>query len=86
MKSEVREFINRSKDIPNKLVNTLVRILSGEKDTDFLDYDEEQKLKNLYSAFNKSSIEVLGKSVKYKQNVLFHLLKKIGKKPDKYDF
>ena len=43
---------------------------------------KEQKLKNLYSAFNKSSIEVLGKSVKYKQNVLFHLLRKIGKEPD----
>ena len=84
--SEVREFVNRSKDIPYKLVNTLVNILNGKKDTNLLDYDEEQKLKNLYSAFNKSSIEVLGKSVKYKQNVLFHLLRKIGKEPDRNNF
>ena len=45
--SEVREFVNRSKDIPNKPVNTLVRILNDKKDTNSLDYDEEQKLKNL---------------------------------------
>ena len=63
--SEVREFVNRIKDIPNKLVNTLVRILNGKKDTNSLNYDEEQKLKNLFSAFNKLSVEVLGKSVKF---------------------
>ena len=80
--SEVREFANRSKDIPNKLVNTLVRILSGKDETNLLNYEEEEKLKNLYTAFNKRSIEVLGNNVKYKQNVLFHLLRKIGKEPD----
>ena len=82
MATEVKEFTNRSKDIPNKLVNTLVRILNGKDGTNLLDYEEEQKLKDPYTAFNKISIEVLGKNIKYKQNVLFHLLQKIGKEPD----
>ena len=82
MKSEIIEFINRSKDIPNKLANTLLRILSGFKELNLLEYKEELELKNLYGVFNNTSIEVLGKSVKYKQNVLFHLLRKIGKEPD----
>ena len=84
--SDVREFANRSNDIPNKLVNTLVRILNGKDETNLLNYEEEQKLKNLHTAFNKRSIEVLGKNVKYKQNFLSHLLQKIGKEPDRNYF
>ena len=45
--SEVREFANRSKDIPNELVHTLVRIFNGKDETNLLNYEEEQKLKNL---------------------------------------
>ena len=83
--TQVREFASRSKVIPNKLVNTLVRILSG-KNEENLNYEEEQKLKNLYTTFNRRSTEVLGKIVKYTQNVLFHFLRKIGKEPDMNDF
>ena len=35
---------------------------------------------------NRKSTEVLGKNVKYKQNILFQLLRKIGKEPDMNDF
>ena len=81
-KPEIIEFISRSKDIPNKLANTLFKMLNGIKDLNLLEYEEKEELKNLHGAFNKASIEFLGKSVKYKQNVLFHLLRKIGKEPD----
>ena len=86
MATEVTKLVKRSKDIPNKLANTLVRILNGKDETNLLNYEEEQKLKNLYTAFNRRSIGVLGKNVKYKQSVLFHLLRKIGKEPDMNDF
>ena len=33
MATEVREFASQSKGIPNKLVNTLVRILNGKDKT-----------------------------------------------------
>ena len=45
-----------------------------------------EKLKSLYGTFDIVSNEVLGKSVKYKQNVLFHFLRKIGKEPNIEDF
>ena len=44
-----------------------------------------EKLTSLYGTFDRVSNEVLGKSVKYKQNVLFHLLRKIEKEPNMED-
>ena len=44
-----------------------------------------EKLKSLYGTFDRVSNEVLGKSVRYKQNVLFHLLRKIRKEPNMED-
>ena len=85
-KSEVVNLIRSIKDIPNKLTNTLFRILNGIKDLNLLSCEEVEKLKSLYDTFNRVSNEVLGKSVKYKQNVLFHLLSKIGKEPNMEDF
>ena len=85
-KSEVVNLIRSIKDIPNKLTNTLFRILNGIKDLNLLSCEEVEKLKSLYDTFERVSNEVLGKSVKYKQNVLFHLLRKIGKEPNIEDF
>ena len=42
-----------------------------------------EKLKSLYDTFDRISNEVLGKSI---QNVLFHLLRKIGKEPNMENF
>ena len=83
---EVREFVNCSRDIPKKLVNMIVKTFNGKNELNELSYEEMQTLRNLYSTFNHESIEVLGKNVKYKQNILFHLLGKIVKKPDMNDF
>ena len=45
-----------------------------------------EKLKSLNDTFDRVSNEVLGKSIKYKQNILFHLLRKIGKELNMEDF
>ena len=84
-KSEVVNLIRSIKGIPDKLTNTLFRILNEIEDLN-LSCKEVEKLKSLYGTFDRVSNEVLGKSVKYKQNVLFHLLRKIGKEPNMEDF
>ena len=84
-KSEVINLITSIKDIPNKLTNTLFRTLNGIKDLNLFNCEEVEKLKSVYDTFDRVSNEVLGKSVKYKQNVLFHLLRKIGKEPNMED-
>ena len=85
-KSEVVNLIRSIKDIPNKLTNTLFWLLNGIEDLNLLSCEEVEKLKSLYDTFDRVSNEVLGKSVKYKQNVLFHLLRKIRKEPNMEDF
>ena len=84
--AEVRDFVNRSKDITNKYVNTIVRRLNKQSELNPLSDKERVTLQGLYNIFNIASIQSIGKNVKYKQNVLFHLLRKIGKKPDMNDF
>ena len=56
------------------------------EDLNLLSCEEVEKLKSLNDTFDRVSSEVLGKSVKYKQNVIFHLLRKIGKEPNIEDF
>ena len=47
-----------------------------------LDYDDERFLIHFYDTFCNESIKLLGKMVRYRTNVLYHLLKKIGKEPN----
>ena len=84
--AEVRDFVNRSKDITNIYVITVVRRLNKQSELNPLSDKERTTLQGLYNKFNIASIQSIGKNVKYKQNVLFHLLKKIGKKADMNDF
>ena len=84
--SEVREFVNQSRDIPKKLVNTIVRTLNGKSELNPLSDRERELLWDLHREFNIKSSQVLRNNVKYKQNILFHLLQKIGKEPDMNDF
>ena len=43
-----------------------------------LDYDDERFLIHFYDTFVAASIKLLGKTVRCRTNVLYHLLKKIG--------
>ena len=56
----------------------LTRRLPHEK----LDYDDERFLIHFYHTFMAVSIKLLGKMVICRTNVLYHLLKKIGKEPN----
>ena len=47
-----------------------------------LNYDDERLLIHFYDTFMVASIELSGKHVRYRTNVLYHLLKKIGKEPN----
>ena len=47
-----------------------------------LDYDDERFLIHFYDTFCNESIKLLAKMVRCRTNVLYHLLKKIGKEPN----
>ena len=47
-----------------------------------LDYDDERLLIHFYDNFCNESIKLSGKMVRCRTNVLYHLLKKIGKEPN----
>ena len=46
-----------------------------------LNYDDERLLIHFYNTFYNESIKLLGCTVRCRVNVLYHLLKKIGKEP-----
>ena len=47
-----------------------------------LNYDDERLLIHFYDTFYNESIKLLGKMVRCRVNVLYHLLAKIGKEPN----
>ena len=47
-----------------------------------LNYDDERLLIHFYDTFCNGSIKLLGKMVRCRVNVLYHLLAKIGKRPN----
>ena len=47
-----------------------------------LNYDDERLLIHFYDTVCNESIKLLGKTVRYRVNVLYHLLAKIGKEPN----
>ena len=47
-----------------------------------LEYDDERIITHLYDTFCNESIKLLGKTVRWRVNVLYHLLAKIGKEPN----
>ena len=47
-----------------------------------LEYNNERIITHLYDTFCNESIKLLEKHVRYRTNVLYHLLDKIGKEPN----
>ena len=47
-----------------------------------LNYDDERLLIHFYDTFYNGSIKLLGRTVRCRVNVLYHLLAKIGKEPN----
>ena len=56
----------------------LTRKLTHEE----LEYDDERIITHLYDIFCNESIKLLGKTVRCRVSVLYHLLAKIGKEPN----
>ena len=48
---------------------------------DGLNYDDERLLIHFYDTFYNESIKLLGRTVRCRVNVLYHVLAKIGKEP-----
>ena len=67
---------------PRKLDISVFYRLTKRLPHEDLDYDDERFLIHFYDTFMAASIKLLGKHVRYRTNVLFHLLKKIGKEPN----
>ena len=57
-------------------------MLTGRLTHEELEYDDERIIIHLYDTFMAMSIKLLGKQIRYRTNVLYHLLKKIGKEPN----
>ena len=56
--------------------------LTGRLHHKELEYDDERIITHLYNTFCNENIKVLGKMVRCRVNVLYHLLAKIGKEPN----
>ena len=73
---------------PKKLDISLFYRLNGRlphEDLDYdyaLDYEVEKVLIYLYNTFYNESIRLLGRVAGCRTNILYHLLKKIGKEPN----
>ena len=66
---------------PHKLDISVFYQLNRRLPHEGLDYDDERFLIHFNDTFCNESIKSLGKMVRYRTNVLYHLLAKIGKEP-----
>ena len=67
---------------PRKLDILVFYQLTGRLPHEGLEFKEEDFIIHFYNAFVAASIKLLGKPVRCRTNVLYHLLKKIGKTPN----
>ena len=67
---------------PHKLDISVFYQLIRRLPQEGLDYDDEGSLIHFYDTFCNESITFLGKMVRCRTNVLYHLLDKIGKEPN----
>ena len=77
----VRLVMDRLK-CPKKMDISLFYRLTGRLPHEDLNYDAERILIHLCDTFCNESIKLLGKMVRCRTNVLYHLLDKIGKEPN----
>ena len=83
--NKVKDTISTFK-FKKDLVNSIVRRLNGDLDYKSLTEVQKSCLFRYYEDFRVKSYSVLGKHVKYKSNVLFNLLRLVGRDPNPDDF
>ena len=76
-----RAIMNKVK-FPCKLDISVLYQLTGRLPHEGLEFKDEDFVIHFYNTFVAASIELLGKIVRYRINVLYHILKKIGKEPN----
>ena len=74
--------IRKKVNFPHKLDISLFYQLTRRLPHEELEYDDERIITHLYHTFCNESIKLLGKTVRCRVNVLYHLLAKIGKEPN----
>ena len=67
---------------PRKLDISVFYQLTRRLPHEDLNYDDERLLIHFYDTFHNESIKLLGKTVRCRVNVLYHLLAKTGKDPN----
>ena len=82
---DVRAIVNKVK-FPCKLDISVFYQLTRRLPHEGLEFKDEDFIIHFYNTFVAASIELLGKIVRCRTNVLYHILKKIGKEPNAYLF
>ena len=67
---------------PRKFDISVFYRLTKRLQQEYLNYDDERLLIHFYDTFCNESIKLLGRTVRCRVNVLYHLLAKIGKEPN----
>ena len=67
---------------PRKLNISVFYQLTGRLPHEGIEFKQEDFIIHFYHTFMAVSIKLLGKMVRCRTNVLYHLLKKIGKEPN----
>ena len=67
---------------PHKLDISVFYRLTKRVPHEDLSYDDERLLIHFYNTFYNESIKLLGRTVRCRVNVLYHLLAKIGNEPN----
>ena len=80
---ELEDFraIRKKVKFPRKLDISVFYQLTGRLPHEGIEFKEEDFIIHFYHTFVADIIKLLGKTVRCRTNVLYHLLKKIGKKP-----
>ena len=78
---DVRAIRKKAK-FPCKLDISVFYQLTGRLPHKELEFKEEDFIIHFYDTFMAASIRLLGKMIRCRINVLYHLLKKIGKEPN----
>ena len=74
--------IRKKVKFPCKLDVSVFYQLTGRLPHEGIEYNDEKFIIHFYDTFMAASIKLLGKTVRCRTNVLYHLLKKIGKEPN----
>ena len=74
--------IRKKVKFPCKLDISVFYQLTGRLPHEGIEFKEEDLIIHFYHTFVVASIKLLGKMVRCRTNVLYHLLKKIGKGPN----